>query len=76
MKTAQVLSGKTYLATRPRARPPRPRPLITFPAADTSFAYFLCAPAPAAQLPLQRPEYLYCEEDMSESDEPGRDRQW
>ncbi len=74
MKTAQVLFGKTYLATRPRARPPRPRPLITFPAADTSYAYFLFAPVPAAQLPLQRPDYLYCEREATESDEPGRDK--
>ena len=72
MIRAQEQTGKAAHLTGVRPRRPRPRPLISFPAPSLLIPYLLFAAAPAAQLPLQRPDYLYWERDAGENDEPGR----
>jgi len=74
--TAQEQTRKADHLTGARPRRPRPRPLIRFPAPSLLIPYLLFAAAPAAQLPLQGPDYLYCERDAGESDEPGRAEPW
>ena len=71
MIRAQEQTRKADHLTGAGPRRPQPRPLISFPAPSLLIPYLLFAAAPAAQIPIYRPQYLYCERE-GEGDEPGR----